>query len=173
MRSPAAALVLLVLAVLLATPTALALPSSAQTADVLPLAHFPTAPSPPPRAAPPAVVKSRRRARIRFVRGSPPNISWDPLGNAEAASEAFHPLSVRAPGAPAVPPAVAAAVDDGPKRLPAEDKGAEGDEVDEEADQEDEDEEGEDGWVEVEGDMLSEEGWLRRRSVARKEKEEP
>jgi len=175
MHPPALALLLLVVSTLCAPPTALALPSTVHTADVLLLAHLPAAPSPPPRAAPPSA-KSRRRARVRFVRGSPPSISWDPLGNADAASEAFHPLGARAP-APAAPgrraAAGAAVVESGPKRLPVEEEGGEGDEAGGEADQEDEDEEGEDLWVEVQGDMLSEEGWLRRRSVAQLDTGEP
>ncbi|GAA5842578.1 hypothetical protein JCM9279_003626 [Rhodotorula babjevae] len=170
MHHPAAGLFLLALSTLCASPTALALPSTAHSADLLPLAHLPTALSPPPRAAPPA--EPRRRARIRFTRGPPPNISWDPLGNADAASEAFHPLDSRAAVAPARRAAAAPVVEGGPQRLPVDDEGGEGDEAGGEADQEDEDEEGEDLWVEVEGDMLSEEGWLRRRSIVQRDKGE-
>ncbi|TNY20509.1 hypothetical protein DMC30DRAFT_251104 [Rhodotorula diobovata] len=125
----------------------------------------------------PGTILPRQRARgTRAARGSPLNVSWDPLGSAEVASEAFHPLPPR--------PAVrrergAAALEEaqgrgqGPQRLSPPQESGEGDEEAAEGEGEGEDEEGE-GWDSeaddmVEGDMLSEEGWLRRRRVGSRE----
>lgn len=108
--------------------------------------------------------------------GTPAGIAWDPLGHALVAGEAF------------VQGSAAAAAVGGKRRLAPEStmhlqaplkvvegEASEGDEQAEDHGQEDDEGDGDGGdWDEgdgdgVEGDMLSEEGWLRRRSATPKE----